>query len=217
MNKQGVVLGAISLYRNDPVKFSDEEFRRLEIIASQTALALSRATKTSDERSSLFDALTGIPNGFQLYLMFDQIATDAERYQYPVALISIQLEDLQPLRRRWGQMSADELIRSVAKYLRAQLRDTDLLVRYAADEFIALCPRIGRNPAEALKSRLQNDLDHFDFTVRPDEKIPARSSIGIGILPEDGTDLESLLSAVKWRTHEDSQLRNAVTRLYRSS
>src|SRR5438034_1852285 len=37
LNRHGEVLGAISLYRKDAVKFTDEEFRRLEIVASQTA------------------------------------------------------------------------------------------------------------------------------------------------------------------------------------
>ena len=41
MNSNGVVWGAISLYRKTKTKFSEEEFRRLEIVASQTALALS--------------------------------------------------------------------------------------------------------------------------------------------------------------------------------
>jgi diguanylate cyclase (GGDEF)-like protein/putative nucleotidyltransferase with HDIG domain len=210
MNKQGAIFGAVSLYRKEQVKFSDEEFRRLEIIAAQTAIALSRVTNADDGEPLLFDSLTGIPNGFQLYLMFDQIGTDANRYEYPVALISIHLEELPAVRRRWGHLSGDELIRGVAKYLRTQLRDTDLLVRYAANEFIALCPRMSRDQAEALKSRLQNDLDHFDFMIRSDEKTAARASIGIGIFSEDGAALESLLSTAEWKANEDSQLRNAV-------
>src|SRR5436309_3244133 len=72
MNRDGKVLGAISLYRKQNEKFSEESFRRLEIIASQTALALSKHVAAADETSLLNDSATGLANGFQLYLMFDQ-------------------------------------------------------------------------------------------------------------------------------------------------
>jgi diguanylate cyclase (GGDEF)-like protein len=210
MNRNGTIFGAISLYRKEQVKFSEEEFRRLEIIASQTAIALSKCQATDDTSLSLFDLTAGVPNGFQLYLMFDQIAMDASRYEYPLALFSIHLEELKSIRRRWGHMSGDESVRVVANYLRKELRETDLLVRDAVDEFVVLGPRINLEQAEALKSRLQNDLDHIRFAVRPDAEISIPVSIGIAIFPEDGMNLQSLLSVAEWRMREDRELRSAV-------
>jgi len=80
LNRHGEVLGAISLYRNDQTKFTEEEFRRLEIIASQTAILIAKSNKRRGETPVLFDNLTALPNAFQLYLMFDQVAMDAARY-----------------------------------------------------------------------------------------------------------------------------------------
>src|SRR5204863_3529130 len=71
MNRGGVVWGAVSLYRKEKTKFTDEEFRRLELVASQTVLALSKCGNTENERG-MVDKLTNLPNGYQLYLMFDQ-------------------------------------------------------------------------------------------------------------------------------------------------
>src|SRR5262249_51035980 len=72
INRRNQVFGAISLYRKDNTKFTDEEFRRLEIIASQTTVVLARVSKETDGSELLVDNLTSLPNGFQLYLMFDQ-------------------------------------------------------------------------------------------------------------------------------------------------
>src|SRR6185436_2868213 len=124
----GEVLGAISLYRRDSSKFTEEEFRRLEIIASQTAILLAKRAR-NEESSLLLDSLTGLPNGFQLYLMFDQIAMDASRFEYPLALFSIGFDDIKGIRKRWGPLSGDEAIRAAANYLSKELRETDLLVR----------------------------------------------------------------------------------------
>jgi len=51
---------------------------------------------------------------FQLYLMFDQVAMDASRYEYPVALLSIQFEEIRTIRQKWGPMSGDEAVRAAA-------------------------------------------------------------------------------------------------------
>jgi GGDEF domain-containing protein len=69
---------------------------------------------------------------------------------------------------------------------------------------------MNREQAESLRSRLQNDLDHFHFAVRPDTEISLPASIGLAIYPEDGSDLETLVSVVQWRLREDRELRVAV-------
>jgi diguanylate cyclase (GGDEF)-like protein/putative nucleotidyltransferase with HDIG domain len=211
LNRHGEVLGAISLYRKDSNKFTEEEFRRLEIIASQTAILLAKRTR-EEESYLLLDPLTGLPNGFQLYLMFDQIAMDASRYEYPLALFSIGFDDIKGIRKRWGQLSGDEAIRAAATYLSKELRATDLLVRYSADEFIVLSPKLTHEQAETLKSRLQNELDHFRFAVRAEAGIPLQVSIGIALFPSDGANLEALMSIAEWRMQEDRELRAAVRR-----
>jgi diguanylate cyclase (GGDEF)-like protein/putative nucleotidyltransferase with HDIG domain len=210
MNYQGEVMGAISLYRSNADKFTEAEFRRLEIVASQLAIVLSKCTKVHEDVDLLFDNQTRLPNTFQLLLMFDRVVVDATRYEYPVALLSIALEDVADIRQKWGYMSGDEAIRAAANYLRTELRDTDLVIRYGAEEFIAVNPRMSRDLAENLKSRLQNALDHFEFAVRAGTVIPLRASMGIALFPDDGVHLEALLSTCASRTSEDRELRSAV-------
>ena len=212
INWQNEVLGAISLYRNEAVKFTEEEFRRLEIVASQTAILLKKCKETTSRVDSLTDELTGLPKSFQLYLMFDSVAVDASRYEYPLALLSIQLEGIANIRRKWGHLSGDEVIGATANYLRKELRETDLLVRYGEDEFVAVNPKMSRAQAENLKSRVQKELDQFNFAIRAHTEIPLRASIGIAIFPEDGRDLESLLTVSGLRARDDRDLRLAVNR-----
>jgi diguanylate cyclase (GGDEF)-like protein len=210
LNRHGEVLGAISLYRNDQKKFTEEEFRRLEIVASQTSILLTKCRKQADHGFLLSDYLTGLPNAFQLYLMFDQVAMDAARYEYPLALFSMNFDEIKSIRQKWGPMSGDEAIRAAGSYLSKELRESDVLVRYANDEFVAISPKTSRESAENLKSRLQNELDHFKFAVRALTEIPLHVSIGIAIFPEDGQDLDTLLSVAEWRMRQDRQLRSAV-------
>src|SRR5262249_39660748 len=112
--------------------------------------------------------------------------------------------------RRWGTLSSDECARAVAKYVTAELRETDLVVRSGSDEFIVVSPRLSRDQAETLKSRLQDGLDHFGFVIRNDTQIHIPASIGIASFPEDGTDLQLLTSVAEWRLREDQELRKTV-------
>ena len=135
---------------------------------------------------------------------------DAARYEYPIAILSMHFDEMKSIRQKWGPMSGDEAIRAAAGYLRKEIRDSDILVRYANDEFVAVCPRMPRESAENLKSRLQNDLDHFKFAVRALTEIPLHASIGIAVFPDDGQDLESLLSVADWGMRQDGELRSVV-------
>jgi len=94
--------------------------------------------------------------------------------------------------------------------LTKEMRDTDILVRYSEDEFLILAPKLNREHADTLVSRLQNELDHYNFRVRSDIEIPIPVSMGLAIYPEDGTKLEVLVETAEWRLRQDQKLRAAA-------
>jgi diguanylate cyclase (GGDEF)-like protein len=201
MNTNGVIWGAVSLYRKQKTKFSEEEFRRLEIVASQTALALSNCHQDRGS-SPLTDSSTGLPNGYHLHLMFDQLAGDANKFDYPFAVLAFRLDDKR-LRRRWGYVFGEEGIRLVASFLKREFRDNDLVIRYAADEFLAIVPRVDRMHAQSLKARLQDGLNTLQVHIRAGTHVGLPVAIGLAMFPEDGLDLESLLRIANWQAREN--------------
>jgi diguanylate cyclase (GGDEF)-like protein len=207
LHRNGHVLGTIALYRKTETKFTDVELRRLEILASQTALAISNTYSQNQHEPVLFDPLTKIPNGFQLLMMFDQVATDAIKFEYPLALFSIGIDDLPAIQKRWGYGSADEAAQLVIQNILTALGETDLLFRYSDDQLTLLSPRRNREQAEDLKSQLQDIIDHLTFSVRAETNIQLSASIGIVLFPEDENNLEKLLETAGWRMEEDRSLR----------
>src|SRR5207245_10152880 len=116
----------------------------------RTGLPEAKRNKVESEYHLLGDPVHAPSNGFQLDLMFDQVDMDASRYEYPVALLSIQFEEIRTIRQKWGPMSGDEAVRAAARYLTKELRETDVLVRYASDEFVAISPKMSLEVAENL-------------------------------------------------------------------
>jgi diguanylate cyclase (GGDEF)-like protein len=208
MNHRETVIGAVALYRREKNKFSDQEFRHLEILAGQTGVALYGSHGDKGE-SALFDDLTGLPNGYQMYLMFDQVAMDAQRYDYSLSVLALRIDGLAGLRRKYGALTAGEVVRVVAGHLKGQVRESDILVRYSDDQFLTLHVRMNRHQAETLKSRIQNDLARQPIPVRQGIDLSLNVSIGLAEFPEEGTRLEDLLLTAEWRLGEDEQLRAA--------
>jgi diguanylate cyclase (GGDEF)-like protein/putative nucleotidyltransferase with HDIG domain len=205
MNRNGIVWGAISLYRTAKAKFTDEEFRRVEVIASQTAIALSNCN-TKEGLGSLVDSVTGLPNGYHLHLMFDQLVVDAQKFDYPFALIVFRLDD-RKLRRRWGFTSGDDAVRATANVLRKEFRESDLVVRYAADEFFAIVPRVDRSHAEGLQSRILNEMMKIRIPARSGMHTTVPSETGLAMFPDDGLDVETLVAVAQWHLRQDSTVR----------
>jgi diguanylate cyclase (GGDEF)-like protein/putative nucleotidyltransferase with HDIG domain len=205
MNRNGIVWGAISLYRVLKVKFNEDEFRRVEVIASQTAIALSNCN-AKDGLGSLVDPITSLPNGYHLHLMFDQLVVDAQKFDYSFALIVFRLDD-RKLRRRWGFTSGEEAVRATANVLRREFRENDLLVRYASDEFFAIVPRVDRDHAEGLQERIVNELMRIRIPARSGMQISVPSETGLAMFPEDGLDVETLVAVAQWNLRRDTPLR----------
>lgn len=208
MNRNGMIWGAISLYRVDKTKFSEEEFRRVELVASQTALALSNCN-VQEGLGALVDPSTGLPNGYHLHLMFDQLVVDAQKFDYPFALIVFRLDD-RTLRRRWGFTSGEEAVRATANVLRREFREDDLLVRYASDEFFAIVPRVDRNRAEGLQTRIQSELTRVRIPARSGTQINIPIEAGVAMFPEDGLDVETLVAVAHWQLRRDSAQKAAT-------
>jgi diguanylate cyclase (GGDEF)-like protein len=137
--------------------------------------------------------------------MFDQLVIDARKFDYPFALIVFRLDD-RTIRRRWGFTSGEEAVRAAANLLRAEFREDDLLVRYAADEFFAIVPRVDRNHAEALQGRIQSELTRIRVPARSGSQIKVPVEAGLAMFPEDGLDLETLIAVAHWQLRRDNNL-----------
>ena len=66
---------------------------------------------------------------------FTRIWSAAKRYKYPVALIYMDLNNMKQINDQFGHEAGDRALRSVAKVLRENCRESDLAGRLGGDEF----------------------------------------------------------------------------------
>ncbi len=153
--------------------------------------------KHAEERVNYFafhDALTNLPN---LELFKDRLKhalVAAERNRQMLAVVLIDLDRFKTINDTLGYVTADQLLREVAKRIVACVRETDTVARFGGDDFALLLTEINR-PEEAAKiaQHIQEALSApFNFD---EQELFLTSSIGISYDPDDAKDAVGLLKS----------------------
>ncbi len=147
------------------------------------------------------DQLTGLPNRYYLASHFDKWS---QACQGKFALLFIDLDNFKVINDHYGHSTGDKILIEVARRIEAQFKD--LNIRHGGDEFVIFIPEIDRAFLLQLANNFINDLmqpitaDNTEFSVT--------SSIGIVCAPNNGSELEVLLSKADIAMYEAKKHRN---------
>jgi diguanylate cyclase (GGDEF)-like protein/putative nucleotidyltransferase with HDIG domain len=203
-------LGVISLYFAKGVPCLDDYVRMMEIIARLAAGAVFNSTIFAEtQESALTDDVTRLPNSRYLRQIFEQEAIRSQQAGQPMAFLEMDLDDFKAVNDRLGHAVGDRYLAEAGRVLRSQLRERDVLVRLAGDEFGAILPLTGFAQAALLAERLQQAVDVF--TLRLEEGKVARSgiSVGIALYPQDGETFEDLLMRADYNMYQNKAARKS--------
>jgi diguanylate cyclase (GGDEF)-like protein len=119
--------------------------------------------RADDERRRLAaesrsDPLTGLPNRRLLEERLVDEAARARRAGQPLALVCLDLDGLKAVNDRFGHAAGDELLREVARRLRASARRGGIVARQGGDEFSVLVPDSDVTGGYAAAERLRRAL-----------------------------------------------------------
>jgi diguanylate cyclase (GGDEF)-like protein len=103
---------------------------------------------------SLLDALTGLGNHRAFQEELDARIAAAREDDTNLALLMIDVDDLKKINDQRGHAAGDELLRSVAQMMRANLRRGDTAYRTGGDEFALLIPNCDLDGAEIVANHL---------------------------------------------------------------
>jgi diguanylate cyclase (GGDEF)-like protein/putative nucleotidyltransferase with HDIG domain len=189
--------GAITLYSRRAAAYTGEHLRLLETVCLHTSGALNNAlTYERTRESALTDHLTGLPNARALHLTLEHRLAECRRYEHEtVAVLSIDVDDFKSLNEQFGHGVGDRVLAALAKVIRGQLRQMDMLARHTGDEFLAVMPGASVQVASAVAERVRTAVEAQHFNVKTGRQVQLSVSVGTAGHPDDGETADELIRA----------------------
>jgi diguanylate cyclase (GGDEF)-like protein len=169
--------------------FDHGDRRLFEAVATELATALERGRLLADLRqSATTDLLTGLPNLGELTRLADALL---RRPDWEVVLAVVAVDSFREVNETLGHQTGDELLREVARRLRAT-QPGGLVGRTGGGRFaVAVTAPVGTLTPEMFGLDLRNRVEgpvHIGL-VGTD----VRLSVGLALAPEHGDDAATLL------------------------
>ncbi|QGZ38293.1 diguanylate cyclase (GGDEF)-like protein [Pseudoduganella flava] len=189
-----------------PFNGTSEKWYRVKMVHSNGLLSVT-AWDITDSKRHMFelerrgneDPLTGLPNRHWMTAYLPAALQRAGDKRDMVALLFIDLDGFKNVNDTAGHHSGDELLRHVTKRLKLAVRPADHVVRVGGDEFIVIIEQAQDHGAVAHIAERVLQAFHERFHVAGGS-FPVGASIGISLFPQDGTDMQELL------THADAAM-----------
>jgi diguanylate cyclase (GGDEF)-like protein len=153
----------------------------------QSGLKLKEAYKRIEELAEL-DELTGSFNRRCIMRMLDEEIARASRSGQPCSVALIDLDHFKRVNDTYGHPTGDEVLRTFAITMFANIRNVDRFGRYGGEEFLLVLPGMANDGAARAMDRLRAIVADLDWSAfSPGMKVTL--SAGVATLrPDENTD-----------------------------
>ena len=132
----------------------------LEMLAEKIGAAIMNLFIRESSDKVIKNEKTGLYNKHFLDSILVYELNRAERYEYPLSLLFIDIDNLERINQSKGVHAGDTVIQNLAKLLVKEIRKGDILTHYKGGEFALVMPNIlessALDKAELLRKNRQN-------------------------------------------------------------
>ncbi len=163
---------------------------------------------------STTDEMTGLKNYRYFKEVLKAIHHEASGFSGTYGVIFIDVDHFKKFNDRNGHPAGDEVLRGVAKILKALSRSQDLPARYGGEEFVVVCRNSSVEETQALAETIRAEIEKTAFPFGEFQPLGKVSvSIGVSGYPIHGDRFEAVLESADQALYRSKeQGRNRVTR-----
>jgi diguanylate cyclase (GGDEF)-like protein len=178
--------------------------------SSQLALEVQNKSfqqkfQAASERS-VTDPLTQIPNRRYFEEFLEREINRLGRDGACLCLLVIDIDDFKALNDNYGHAAGDEFLKQIARTMKENVRETDLLARFGGEEFVVVLNGADISGATVLAEKLRTSIAESSFIV-DDTMRPRRVTVSIGLAKYQGsqTDLFNSADAALYRAKDSGK------------
>jgi diguanylate cyclase (GGDEF)-like protein len=188
------IVAVFLIFAADVGVFDHEEMKLLTELASDVSFALEYIAKEEKlNYLAYYDVLTGLANRNLLKDRLKQALAHANRLDRIVAAVFVDLDRFKLINDGVGHGAGDRLLKEVGARLLACAREGDTVARLGGDEFALVLLDLPN--AESVSPVVQRALEAVSQPIHvPDQEFNVTCSIGVALYPQDGKNVETLLS-----------------------
>ncbi|RZI43349.1 bifunctional diguanylate cyclase/phosphodiesterase [Herbaspirillum sp. HC18] len=163
-----------------------------------------KQTEEEVRHASLHDPLTRLPNRAMLFEYAGHLLPYNKRTSQHAAVLFLDLDRFKPINDTHGHEVGDFVLKEVASRLSRSLRAADVVIRLGGDEFVILLQDI-KNPAFAADVA-RHIIDRINEPYCMGAlTLSLSTSVGISIFPDDGQDIDTLVSHADMAMYQAKQ------------
>ncbi|MBK7839521.1 MAG: diguanylate cyclase [Candidatus Obscuribacter sp.] len=141
------------------------------------------------------DGLTSLLNHTSFMEQAQTVIAQRRRHTGFTALILLDIDYFRSVNERHGYPGGDKVLVALSLLLRRRLRQSDIIGRYAGDEFGIIAEGLDETEAMALSGRLLADFASIQHSTLSHSGFYATCSAGISILDAKTMTVESWISS----------------------
>jgi diguanylate cyclase (GGDEF)-like protein len=133
------------------------------------------------------DGLTGLYNHRYFQECFSNELLRAQRFDYPVSLLMLDVDHFKDYNDRYGHPKGDRVLKEIARILKKSIRAYDTPARYGGEEMVVILPYTSQQQALVVAERIRRNVGRFVFPgTGGNERVSVTVSMGVATFPVNG-------------------------------
>jgi diguanylate cyclase (GGDEF)-like protein len=155
-------------------------------------------------RESIYDELTGLPNGVYLEEWLTRSLARAAGTDMKVGVLYVDINDFKQVNHGLGYAEGDKVLLELSEKLRQMTRSSDFLARVRNDSFAIVMPDV------VDMQQVESEMSRLSGLAVARSGIAIKTTVGAAVFPEDAESADNLLRLSRAAMYRNRQTRRAA-------
>ncbi len=170
-----------------------EEKEKFHILTYQFLLGVKRAFLYQRiQELAIIDSLTEVLSRRYWSERFNEEIQRSQKFKLNLACLMLDIDFFKNYNDRYGHLVGDAILKGIAKSIKENIREIDIIGRYGGEEFSVILTETTKDVARFAAERIRSAVVNKQLRAY-DEELKITVSIGISVFPDDAKDLAGLV------------------------